>query len=109
METKGESRKCASPIEHTSNTKAICKNWLHDELRVEWLASPEHLDGFYLLCPKKQRELILLPKDGYQRNGTKHLTNRELVNSLDAWKAILGIALQLGAQLERISTRFCPI
>lgn len=94
----GPKRKCSSPVEDVSDPLATCKSYIFDALRAEWLASDP--DYYLLQSPKARRELILIPKRGYEPQGDRHWTNEDLVSSQSAWQVFLRLALQLSARIE---------
>lgn len=94
----GTRRACSSPVDHLSDPYATCKSYVLDGLRVEWLASDP--DYYLLQSPKARRELILIPKLGYEPQAERHVTNEDLVDSKAARRVILKMALTLSARIE---------
>ncbi len=94
----GSTKCCTSPVDSLTDPSAMCKSYIWECLVVEWLTDTP---GYYLLqSPKARRELILVPKLGYEPQGYPHLTNEDLVGDKAAWKLFLKIALQCSVRLE---------
>lgn len=94
----GSTKCCTSPVDSLTDPSATCKSYIWECLVVEWLTDTP---GYYLLqSPKARRELILVPKLGYEPQGDPHLTNEDLVGDEAAWKLFLKIALQYSVRLE---------
>ena len=94
----GTTKCCTSPVDSLADPSATCKSYIWECLVVEWLTDTT---GFYLLqSPKARRELVLVPKPGYEPQGDPHLTNEDLVGDKAAWKMFMEIALRCSVRLE---------
>jgi hypothetical protein len=86
----GRTRRCGAITPSIDGSAVQCSSFIQDQLILKWV--PPLANFVIMQPPKPHREVVILPEDGYRAGEGTHLTNEDLLGSVEAWGAFIEFA-----------------